>query len=532
VTKCAVTDALGLITGKFVVCLFLSYVVGAVNQVLPRGILRHAWLAATGMATCAFVFGAPWFLLLVACVVVYVLLLIASLASGMSSMIAKLFSGAAVVLAFDIMFSRHIVRAGASAVGLDDCAAQMVLFLKLAHLCFAVYDGAGDIERLRKNAKSEAAKGTPEYFKKSAAVGRLTRALSFVPNPVAVLGYAFNPTTAMAGPAFDFSVYTLAQDGLVIDNGSMRPMLEKEAKNFSRASPVWRALLGLLFGLVLMGGFSVGSSFFPIESLFNEELAHARIEHIAGQEVAAWATPYLMGQESTNPVVRVLVLWVWISCIQFVVRLQYYGSWVVAEGASATAGFGLDIAWLSRKHEEGPLSISDQLEAYEKANNIDPIAVETARDYKTAINKWNKHTQQWLQENVFKRVTGAYGLNRHATFVVSALWHGVFPGYFLSLPVMAVAVPAMEAAYGAFQEPLDSLLGTTSTWGYLGPVGTFFRWMGVVGLLNYFMAPFMLLDWNRGLEILERTLYFGHVWIVVCIVLAVVFSRRRPSNKK
>lgn len=213
---------------------------------------------------------------------------------------AKIFSGAAVVIAFDIMFSRHIVRAGASAVGLDDCAAQMVLFLKLAHLCFAVYDGAGDLDRLRKNAKSDAKEG-PAVHAKKAASGRLTRALSFVPSPVAVLGYAFNPTTAMAGPAFDFSVYTLAQDGLIVDDGKMRPLNDKERKNFALASPGWRITSGFVFGVLLMAGFSVGSSLFPIESLFNRSLAHSHIAHLAGEQVASWATPFLMGDEGTNP---------------------------------------------------------------------------------------------------------------------------------------------------------------------------------------------------------------------------------------
>jgi hypothetical protein len=516
-------DALGDITGKFVVCLFLSYVVGFVNSALPRGFLRHTFLATAGMVTCAFVFGAPWMLLLVSTGVVYVLLVLGSLIGGIA---AKFFSIVAVVMSFDIMFSRHILRANAEATGLDDCAAQMVLFLKLAHLAMAVYDGAGDLDRLKTDS------ATGKGFVQKAAQSRLTRALRFVPFPWAVLGYTFNPTTAMAGPAFDFSVYTLGQDGCLIDDGKLQPLTKAQQARVDSASRWPRMLQGLGMGLVLMGLFSAMSAFFPIESLFDSELAAEKIGFfVKDAKTVTFLTDLLMGSKQFNPVLSVLFIWFWLSIIQMGVRTQYYGSWVVAEGASAAAGLGLDPSWVRKTAGEPaktPLTWSENLVAYDKAKNIEPLAVETATDYKTAINKWNKHTQQWLAECVYKRAPTAFGINTVAVFLVSALWHGVFPGYFLSLPVMAIAVPAFGAAYNVLRSPIEFLFGAPetktakATSGILWPLGGILRWLVVVGLLNYFMAPFMLLNFAKGMNILARTYFFGHWFILICIVVAVL----------
>lgn len=533
----AVTSALGSVTGKFIVCLFASYLVGLVNAFLPRGIARHIWLAVNGMVACAFVFGAPWMLLAASVCIVYVLLLLASLIKGTG---ATVLAVVAAVAAFDIMFSRHIVRAGASAVGLDDCAAQMVMFLKLAHLCFAVADGAGNLEGLKAQASANT-DGKPKkaLFAKKAAIGRLTRALSFVPSIHAVLGYCFNPTTAMAGPAFDFSVYTIAQDGLLIKDGKPSPLSKAQAKRLASAWSLPRALFGLAFGVVLMALFSIGSGFFPVDSLFDTTLARATISSFfpADNETVTWLANVVSGADTvTHPVVSVAITWGWLSLIQLVVRLQYYGSWIVAEGASATAGLGLDPAWVaeadsSKAKPVEALTTGDHFNAFAKANNIDPVAVETATEYKTAINQWNKHTQAWLAESIFKRAPTAFGFNNHATFVVSALWHGVFPGYFLSLPVMAVAVPAMTAAHAPIKGFLEAVFGSAKQWGYLGPIGWMVRWFFVVGLLNYFMAPFMLLDLTRGLQLLSRTYYFAHVYILICIVASIILPFLVPKAK-
>lgn len=516
-------DALGDITGKFVVCLLLSYVVGLVNSLLPRGFLRHMFLATTGIVTCAFVFGAPWALLLVSTGAVYVLLLLGSLLGGIA---AKAFSVIAIVVSFDIMFSRHILRANAEATGLDDCAAHMVLFLKLAHLAMAVYDGAGDLERLKRDSVS--GKG----FVQKAAQSRLTRALSFVPSPWAVLGYTFNPTTAMAGPAFDYSVYALGQDGCLIDGGKLHLLTEAQQARADSASRWPRTVQGLVVGLVLMGLFTAMSAIFPVDSLFDRELAREKISFfIADKDMATILTDLLMGTSKLGAVASVAFTWLWLSLIQMGVRAQYYGSWVVAEGATAAAGLGMDPAWVRKTSDGGSdkaLTWAENLEAYEKANNIEPLAVETATDYKTAINKWNKHTQQWLAECVYKRAPSAFGINTVAVFFVSALWHGVFPGYFLSLPIMAIAVPAFGAAYNVLRGPIEFLFGgpatktTEATSGLLWPLGGILRWLVVVGLLNYFMAPFMLLNFDRGMQILQRTHFFGHWFVAICIAIGVV----------
>jgi lysophospholipid acyltransferase 1/2 len=58
-----------------------------------------------------------------------------------------------------------------------------------------------------------------------------------------------------------------------------------------------------------------------------------------------------------------------------------------------------------------------------------PIDFQTSLNLKNAIESWNKNTNLWLRSIVYERT----GRNKIMyTYALSALWHGFYPGYYLT----------------------------------------------------------------------------------------------------
>jgi hypothetical protein len=62
---------------------------------------------------------------------------------------------------------------------------------------------------------------------------------------------------------------------------------------------------------------------------------------------------------------------------------------------------------------------------------VNPITVETRVSIQESVLNWNMHVQRWLQHYIFFRTPKA--VSRYATFAVSAVWHGFYPGYYITI---------------------------------------------------------------------------------------------------
>lgn len=60
-----------------------------------------------------------------------------------------------------------------------------------------------------------------------------------------------------------------------------------------------------------------------------------------------------------------------------------------------------------------------------------------------AINNWNMGTNRWLRMVVYDRVPKKYGT--FLTFSLSALWHGFYPGYYVTFTSGALIVEAARS---------------------------------------------------------------------------------------
>ena len=116
-------------------------------------------------------------------------------------------------------------------------------------------------------------------------------------------------------------------------------------------------------------------------------------------------------------------LW-YLQPLGFSHRLKYYGVWQMAEGACILSGIGFN-----GYNPDGSLR-------WDRVTNVSPMAFETAQNNKELLEAWNQNTNKWLRNYVYLRVTPRGKKpgfrSAMATFTTSAVWHGFYPGYYLT----------------------------------------------------------------------------------------------------
>lgn len=109
------------------------------------------------------------------------------------------------------------------------------------------------------------------------------------------------------------------------------------------------------------------------------------------------------------------------------------------------------------------------------------------------------------------------------TMTVSAFWHGIHPGYFLSflfVPINLVAEDLMAAAFRNSASPWQQSL---FDWG-----GFFFT----MRFFEYMSMGFMLLTFKDTVAYWASIGFLGHVFLVIFITLALAFKPKRSRKDK
>ena len=106
---------------------------------------------------------------------------------------------------------------------------------------------------------------------------------------------------------------------------------------------------------------------------------------------------------------------------------------------------------------------------------------------------------------------------------VSAFWHGVHPGYyltFMSVPFVVIAETRMSKTIKPY---LNGRL--TYWWDWV-------TWFCLYRSFEYLGVGFMLLKLDAIWRVWKRMYFVGHIFIVLFIVLPVVIPRKKDGNRK
>ncbi|XP_076620237.1 lysophospholipid acyltransferase 6 [Colletes latitarsis] len=99
------------------------------------------------------------------------------------------------------------------------------------------------------------------------------------------------------------------------------------------------------------------------------------------------------------------------------VRCKYYHAWIFVDAICNNSGLGFN----GYKENGEP--------KWDLYSNVDVISFETSQNLKESIESWNKGTNQWLRSIMYDRTKSNKLMY---TYALSALWHGFYPGYYLT----------------------------------------------------------------------------------------------------
>ncbi|XP_053523134.1 lysophospholipid acyltransferase 2 isoform X2 [Artibeus jamaicensis] len=341
---------------------------------------------------------------------------------------------------------------------------MMIITQKITSLAYEIHDGMF--------RKDEELTPSQRYL----AVRRMPSLLEY-------LSYNCNFMGILAGPLCSYKDYIIFIEGRS-HHVAHSDKNGKEEPHRARAEPSPNVAVTqklLVCGLSLLVHLTV-SSFFPVE--------HNIDEHF--RATASWPTK---------------VIYLYISLLA--ARPKYYFAWTLADAINNAAGFGF------RGHDENGEARWDLI------SNLRIQQIEMSTSFKMFLDNWNIQTALWLKRVCYERATVSPTIQ---TFVLSAIWHGVYPGYYLTFltgVLMTLAARAMRSNFRHYfvGSPQRKLLYDVVTWAVTQVA------------VSYTVVPFVLLSVRPSLAFYSSWYYCLHIaGILVLLLLPVKKTQRGKST--
>ncbi|PAV79633.1 hypothetical protein WR25_18318 isoform B [Diploscapter pachys] len=204
--------------------------------------------------------------------------------------------------------------------------------------------------------------------------------LKKLPSFLEYMSYIFNFQTVLTGPVNFYSDYEKFLDGTHVP-------LDKSGKPHSPTKVATKKCIEALVYMIIIA--TLGSTYTP-------ELI-TRSDYLA-LPIYKW------------------LFW-WFFTIQLI-RVTYYFAWVLADAICNLSGFGFN-GFDEQGNPQWTLCTS-----------VYPYKVEMAQSFKETLDGWNTLTGEWLRQIAYERAPK--NIRTLSTYVLSAVWHGVSVGYYMT----------------------------------------------------------------------------------------------------
>ena len=507
-------------------------VVGWFLSILPRGKIQHLTNILLGVFTLQFILSGMWVHAMFSSLVVYILLLTVG-HTRWGPWIVTMFAVAYVIVC-------HLYRMFVDYASwtMDFTGPQMVLTMKFTSIAFNLYDGTVRSAELTKVVRDPAAKSDIKAQRKQKlAQEQLNFAVQSAPSLLEYFGWVFLPITLFAGPSFEFQDYRRSTEegapGIV--SGGRRAWNERRIRETRErfgdpaadklaaaqktenivasetadtffSSPVVTRYVAVgqrvLAALLVLGLFSS-------QSLF---LGSKRYED-SFEEV-----------EPEAPIVSHVLLFIrrigFILVWMFLTRCKYYGGWYFSEAGLIMAGFGYSGG------VDTPKTQSELMGDWNGVQNIDVFGLELSQSIPAVTRAWNQRTQLWLQRYTYVRVTAAGGANIWATYIMSAVWHGFYPGYFVLFLAAGLCTVATRQIRSRFRPWMFYDVEQKHPIPHLKAGYDVFTLLCTTVLLNTLTACFTVLTGDRVLAVLKSVYFFPFAAVIATMVLIQLVPNR------
>ncbi|XP_072354833.1 lysophospholipid acyltransferase 2 isoform X1 [Scyliorhinus torazame] len=346
----------------------------------------------------------------------------------------------------------------------DFTGPMMIITQKITSLAFEIHDGmARKEEHLTPVQKS--------------------LAIQTMPSLLEYLSYNCNFMGILAGPLYTYKDYMAFIEGRTINmkcaevNGKGNGQCGK-----SEPSPVKPVLFKLLVCGISLSFHLTVTKVFPVE--------------------------YNIDKTFVNTVsLTIRVLYLYFSLLA--ARPKYYFAWNLADAINNAAGFGFN-----GYDEKGNAR-------WDLISNLNIVNIEFATSFKMFIDNWNIQTSHWFKRVCYDRCLYYPTV---ATFVLSAMWHGVYPGYYMTfftgIP-MTLAARAIRNNFRSYfiKSPAVKLFYDVITW------------IATMIAISYTVVPFVLLSVESSLKFYRSWYYCLHI-VALFVILVLPMKPSRKENKQ
>jgi MBOAT, membrane-bound O-acyltransferase family len=152
--------------------------------------------------------------------------------------------------------------------------------------------------------------------------------------------------------------------------------------------------------------------------------------------------------------------------------------------------------------------------------NVDIIAYEFSTNIQSLSRAWNKRTQSWLEQYVYNRTEQSL----LTTYTVSALWHGLYPGYFMfffSAALMSSTERLVRKKINPLiLTPTSSPLYSTRYCVIIRGVYTVLCWFLTSVTLTYHAQTFYMKSFSRSVQAFESFYYLPNIafFLFYCVL--------------
>jgi len=354
----------------------------------------------------------------------------------------------------------------------------MILTLKLVGVAFEVHDS--DKEEKRSQAKDEGKE-------KEASQNMLV--FTSVPSLEDQFHYGFNHVGLITGPYYRFSTWR------GITNDPWNPAVAPRPGLCSSAAWARAARVPAYVMAFLISGY-----------LFPMSIA----------ESAEWHSEH-----------SVLYKIFYMIPIFFNFRMRIYAGFTLSEVSCIMAGLGAYPASSKPRPGQGPIITPVQWSEGEEVNfeavhNIDEWGSDFVPSMREALRCWNMTVQHWLVFVVYKRFP-VKSLRTTMVMVVSSVWHGVHPGYYLGLG----SVPLCLAVEDLWRVKIRAKLGEDAQYWY-----DWMAWIVRMRWFDYLGMAFLLLRIDTIWMYWTSVLFVGHLSLPILAGLALAISPMIPKKPK
>lgn len=377
----------------------------------------------------------------------------------------------------------------------------MVITMKLTSFGYNVQDG----HRMKSSAGSP--KGDNKLMDKKAIAAKKLQekrekyAIQQLPNPLEFLSYAFCFSQLMVGPAFEYSDFVATLEPNY--KGSNPPNLKAEDND----KP------GFLKGKTIMD-----SNFFvaALHRLVIGVVSMIAYLQLNGNGFSTHHA-YDLGWIAER---TMIARYIFIYICMISERFKFYFIWKMSEGANILGGFGFQ-----GYEEDGKTPAG-----FRGVENIDILGFEFSTSVQTLSRAWNKGTQAWLERYTYSRT----GRSVFITYFVSAIWHGIYPGFFLfflSVPVLTEIERDFKTKINAVVVPTyDGRNVDTYPKGFVPNLYWVVCWVGKALAMNYITQTFSMGFYSNSITALGSYNHIPHITFVVLAVLLKLVPA--PKKKK